>query len=224
MSSIPSDLVQRISTAADELYEESGREKIPTVDNVRRRAQSDMNATTSVMRTWRERIKNPPQMPIVIPEAVAQASTQALATTWKLAQEAAAESLRAAKTKWDDERSNLEQVSSELADAFERQERELEGARADYALALQEHKSQVDGLVSDLASARTEAADAERRAARAEIVTNETKVAHAALAEQLGSAKEEVARLNGVLETLKQQNETLIDALRTTVDTAKTQK
>ena len=224
MTAIPPEVVQRIYEAADELYEESGRSRLPTVDNVRRRAQSDMNAATTVMRAWRDRIKNPPQISVEIPEAVVQAGTQALATTWKLAQESAAESLRAAKTKWDDERSNLEQVSSELADAFERQERELEGARADYALALQEHKSQVDGLVSDLASARTEAADAERRAARAEIVTNETKVAHAALAEQLGSAKEEVARLNGVLETLKQQNETLIDALRTTVDTAKTQK
>ncbi|MDG2713780.1 DNA-binding protein, partial [Vibrio parahaemolyticus] len=53
-SSIPTETRDRIMQVAAELYEQSGREKMPTVDEVRRAARADMNTTSAVMREWRK--------------------------------------------------------------------------------------------------------------------------------------------------------------------------
>ncbi|MEJ7807393.1 MAG: hypothetical protein WKG03_15900 [Telluria sp.] len=55
---IPSDIVGRITMAADQLYEESGRTSFPNVDTVRRKARADMNATSNV-----SGIFTPPSIP-----------------------------------------------------------------------------------------------------------------------------------------------------------------
>lgn len=62
-------------------------------------------------------------------------------------------------------------------------------------------------------------ANATEFAAQADRIAQDTKSAHAALLNQLNTARGDVARLNGVLETLKTQNEALIDALRNAVNT-----
>ncbi|MDW2312477.1 DNA-binding protein [Vibrio sp. 1075] len=51
---IPSEIRDRIFQVANELYDEANREKMPTVDQVRRAAKADMNTTSSVMREWRK--------------------------------------------------------------------------------------------------------------------------------------------------------------------------
>ena len=50
MNAIPADIRDRILAAAAELYEQGGRSALPTVDQVRRAARADMNATSVVMR------------------------------------------------------------------------------------------------------------------------------------------------------------------------------
>ena len=50
---IPADVRERVIQAAQELYEQNGRESMPTVDAVRRLARVDMNAASAVMREWR---------------------------------------------------------------------------------------------------------------------------------------------------------------------------
>src|SRR3546814_17815003 len=50
---IPADVRERIIAAATDLFEQSGRETMPTVDAVRRAARVDMNAASAVMKEWR---------------------------------------------------------------------------------------------------------------------------------------------------------------------------
>src|SRR3546814_17529844 len=50
---IPAEIRERIIAAAVELYEQAGRENLPTVDQVRRVARADMNTTSAVMKAWR---------------------------------------------------------------------------------------------------------------------------------------------------------------------------
>ena len=50
---IAQDIKDRITVAANALYEELGRSEFPTVAAVRSRAATDMNAASIVMRQWR---------------------------------------------------------------------------------------------------------------------------------------------------------------------------
>ena len=52
-TAIPADVRERVIQAAQELYEQSGGETMPTVDAVRRLARVDMNSASAVMREWR---------------------------------------------------------------------------------------------------------------------------------------------------------------------------
>ena len=51
---IPAELKDRITAAAQELYEQADCQRFPTVDAVRRHAKADMNSTSAVMREWRK--------------------------------------------------------------------------------------------------------------------------------------------------------------------------
>jgi colicin import membrane protein len=94
LSPIPADVRERIIQSAVDLYAQAGHEVFPTVDQVRRAARVDMNAASSVMREWRRQqtVKAAP-VAVTIPEAVAQASSVALAALWSQAQTLANESL-----------------------------------------------------------------------------------------------------------------------------------
>ena len=50
---IPSEVRERIVSVAAELFEQSGRQAMPTVDAVRRVARVDMNAASAVMKAGR---------------------------------------------------------------------------------------------------------------------------------------------------------------------------
>ena len=47
------DARERVFAAANQLFEEAGRQTMPTVDQVRRLARVDMHAATAAMREWR---------------------------------------------------------------------------------------------------------------------------------------------------------------------------
>lgn len=88
---IPAELKDRITAAAQELYEQADCQRFPTVDAVRRHAKADMNSTSAVMREWRKAQQAAPvAVAVAVPEAVAAASTAALAAIWQQAQDAAA--------------------------------------------------------------------------------------------------------------------------------------
>ena len=84
---IAQDIKDRITVAANALYEELARSEFPTVAAVRSRAATDMNAASIVMRQWR-RAQTTQSAPVAvdIPDQVRTAHGVALATLWAEAQ------------------------------------------------------------------------------------------------------------------------------------------
>lgn len=126
---IPVEVRERIVAAAEEIYEQLGRETFPTVDTVRRAAKADMNTTSTVMKDWRrQQTTQAVPVAVTVPEAVVQANASALAQLWAEAQELANESLRAAQSTWEVEREELDIMRKELSNAYEDQAFDLDEA------------------------------------------------------------------------------------------------
>lgn len=127
---ISSEIRTRIIDAANQLYQDSGSERFPTVDQVRRAAKADMNTTSVVMKEWRRaQTAAPAAVAVAIPERINEAMTGALATLWIEAQELANETLEAAKAAWETERAEADTMRAELAEAYEAQAIELDDTR-----------------------------------------------------------------------------------------------
>jgi len=131
---LASDIKDRITAAANALYDEAARSAFPTVAEVRARAGSDMNAASLVMREWR-RAQTVQAAPVAVevPDKVRAANSTALAALWSEAQALANERLLAAQTAWDAERVEAEALRAELSEAFEGQRGELDAAQAKIA-------------------------------------------------------------------------------------------
>jgi chromosome segregation ATPase len=203
----------RIFAAADELFEQNGRDGFPTVDAVRKAARVNMNDASSGMKEWR-RVQTAPVAPVVVqvPEAVQAAGGQAVAVLWQQAQELANESLRAAQAGWESERGELDAMRAELANAYESQAVELDAAQArivelEKALAKADDqaKQEADRLRQerDQAVGRAKAAEEERDTAREEAlralaeitkIKAKTEAEHEAHQEQRKAAAQEAAR------------------------------
>lgn len=219
MTAIAQDIRDRIEAAANKLYQELGRESFPAVDQVRRLARTDMNSTSLVMKEWRrQQTAQAAPVAVAVPDAVAQASSAALATLWQQAKELADESLRAAQRSWEAERAELDTMRQELATAFEVQAGELEvvGAKLVEALAaIQTKDSQIAAQALDqvavreqvhLAEARIVEIERRERAAQSAAVSSEQSVQIqaaelAVLRQQLAGAGAELAGLKARLES-----------------------
>lgn len=184
MNQIPSEVRDRIITAANELYEESSREAFPTVDTVRRAAKADMNTTSTVMRDWRRQqtVQTTP-VAVTVPEAVSQANSVALASMWQHAQELANESLRAAQAAWETEREEWDTMRHELANAYEEQAGELERVHIEslnnievITLQLKQANSENNSLRDELAKAVTRAERVEAKSEEIERRANELRI------------------------------------------------
>ena len=179
-SNLPLDARERVFAAASQIFEESGRQTMPTVDQVRRLAKVDMHAATAAMREWRrQQTAQAAPIAVAVPEVVAKANEQAIAQLWTQAQELANQSLREAQSAWDGERAELDQMRVELSDAFEAQADELELAKsriealenearetaAIAAAELQKLRDELGQVRADLGAATTRAERAEATAA-----------------------------------------------------------
>ncbi|HBZ8233425.1 TPA: DNA-binding protein, partial [Escherichia coli] len=139
---IPTETYDRIVQVANELYEQNGREKMPTVDDVRRAAKADMNTTSAVMREWRkQQTSQAAPVAVPVPAAVQEAFQGALATAWTEAQALANEALSAAQKGWDEERGEADQLRAEMAEAFESQGLELEAVTQQLADEQKAHQA-----------------------------------------------------------------------------------
>lgn len=199
-SAIPAEIRERIIAAAVELYENAGRESLPTVDQVRRAARADMNATSTVMKEWRrQQTAQAAPVAVTVPESVAQANTVALAELWRQAQELANESLQAAQAAWEAERLELDTLRAELADAYEAQLTELDQTQAAAVAADQAHQLQRQQAAGELASVRAELAQAVTRAERAEAKVDEIERRAGELRAELDRAHSEADQMQGAL-------------------------
>jgi len=217
-TAIPAEVRERIVAAATDLFEQSGRQAMPTVDSVRRAARVDMNAASAVMREWRRaQMAKAAQAAVVVPDAVQQAGNAALSTIWLQAQELANESLRSAQLAWEVERRELDAMRQELAEAFERQAGELEAAGAALAAQRESFTHQVQELAvvrQQLAeaAARSDKASASAEAAQLGLLQAQSR---AEAAEQVAAqAREQTARLAGQLQAVQAQNAALLAAIR----------
>ena len=191
-TAIPADVRERIIAAAADLFEQSGRETMPTVDAVRRAARVDMNAASSVMKEWRRaQTAQAAPVAVAVPESVQQASSAAVATIWQQAQELANESLRSAQAAWETERGELDAMRQELAEAFERQAAELEAAGATVEAQITVAAQQAQ----ELAAVRQKLADASSRADKAEARIDEIEHRAADLRAELDRAHADADRL-----------------------------
>src|SRR5690554_693754 len=165
---ISNDIRARIIDAADQLYQETNRERFPTVDQVRRAARADMNTTSAVMREWRkQQTATPVAVAVAIPERVQDAMSAALATVWSEAQELANESLTTAKQAWEIERADADAMRAELADAYEQQAQELAETAArlhELERRDQEARQRIEELRAELTTVKARA-EAQQEAA-----------------------------------------------------------
>lgn len=199
---INTDIRARVLAAADQLYEEGGRDALPTVDAVRRAARASMGDTSAVMKEWRrQRTAQAVPVAVTVPEPVAQANNAALAALWRQAQEFAAETLQAAKAAWESERQELDALRQEVAAAYETQATELEQTKDQLATTQQEQQTTASELVeahTRCERAEGRVADIERQASRLSDNLEEART-------EAGSAREEVAELRGSLTSAERE-------------------
>ena len=178
---LPLDARERVFAAASQIFEESGRQTMPTVDQVRRLAKVDMHAATAAMREWRrQQTAQAAPIAVAVPEVVAKANEQAIAQLWTQAQELANQSLREAQSAWDAERTELDQMRVELSDAFEAQADELEQAKSRIEALEREAREtaeiaavEIQKVRDELGQVRGELGAATSRAERAEATAAE---------------------------------------------------
>ena len=217
---IPADVRERITAAAAGLFEQSGRQDMPTVDAVRRAARVDMNAASSVMKEWR-RAQTAQAAPVVVavPEPVQQAGAAAVAAIWLQAQELANESLRNAQAAWEVERGELEAMRQELAEAFERQAIDLEAAGA----ALATEKAAAEKQAQELAAVRQQLADASSRADKADARIAEIEHRATDLRAELDRAHADADRLREEASQARKQAVAEVEAAHAGTDAARAQ-
>ncbi|WP_419581901.1 DNA-binding protein, partial [Thiolapillus sp.] len=93
MVQMSKEVRDRIFAAADDLYEQGGREGFPTVDAVRKAARVNMNDASAAMKEWRRaQISQASPLAVQVPELVMQAAQSFVGSLWAQAQELANES------------------------------------------------------------------------------------------------------------------------------------
>ena len=199
-SNLSSDSRDRVFAAANQIFDESARQNMPTVDQVRRLAKVDMHAATAAMREWRrQQTAQAAPIAVAVPEVVAKANDQAVAQLWTQAQELANQSLREAQSAWDAERTELDQLRVELSDAFESQADELELAKSRIEAIENEARetaalttAELQKVRDELAQVRGELGAATTRAERAEATAAELEHRVADLRSELDRAHVDV--------------------------------
>src|SRR5690554_3559549 len=98
---ISSDVRARIIDAAEQLFEEAGRERFPPIDQVRRLARVGMNDASTVMKEWRRQQTSAPRsIAVEVPDRIKEVFHGALAEAWQEAQDLANERLTAGQQAW----------------------------------------------------------------------------------------------------------------------------
>ena len=155
---ISSAVRERINSAADTLYEETGRQTIPTVDAVRKHAKVNINDASTCMRDWRRAHSTQIEPPhLQVPDKLQQVSTAALLALWMEAVDLSNETLRLAQAGWETERAETLAIGEQIAGACAAQEAELLAAQAETAL----QKGEIARLNDMLASSLRRAEEAE---------------------------------------------------------------
>lgn len=208
------DVRDRVFAHADRLFKESGEQRAPSVDQVRKAAKVAMADANTYMKEWR-RLRKEQGTPEVIqvPEVVREVADRAVAMVWQHAHEAASETLRAAQAGWEAQQAELEQYNDQVSAAFDEQ-----------AQQLAEMVSQHQALHSELASERRRYEALDGRLAEANERAEEMMGRADVLRQSLEQAKQETQRAQDELRRQREtvvQRDDVIQALRTELATVK---
>jgi len=213
-SDVPSETVQRIISAADQLYEENGRVSFPNVDAVRRRARVNMNDASAVMRIWR-RTQSAAATPLTasIPEIVQKACHAMLATVWATATDSANSSLQMAQAGWEQERSESEACRQQLASAFDAQTEELTRAleQADTLIR------RIAALEAELSAKLAETDELEKRAVEAAGRATTAEARADELTKRIDDLRSELARAHQRVDHERQESKHRLETMESTM-------
>jgi chromosome segregation ATPase len=210
--SINDEIKARIFSTADRLFDESGREKYPTVDAVRRAAKTDMNAASSCMKEWRKlQTAQPEPVAVTVPETVSEAFSQALATAWTAAVNHANEALQDARRAWEIEREEADQQRAELAVAFDSQEQQLITAETDRDTARAEIQKLEENLQESQRINADQAAQITAQAHEIEQLKSELQRSQA----DTENLKTEIRELHAQIDTIKADSAAALQQLNT---------
>lgn len=226
----PTDVRERVITAANELYQQAGRERFPTVDAVRRLSRADMNTVSMLMKEWRQaQTTQAVAVAVMVPEAVSQAHAAALAAMWQQATELANQSLRSAQAGWEAERLDMDDMRAELSASFEAQAAELDTTkvRLNEVLACLEseqihHASEIERFEKTSAELKAQLAASAERAHTAEARTIEIERRVADLKATAAAAQDAhktlAARLDAAVNELAAADQAHADQRKATAD------
>lgn len=208
----------RIFAAADVIYAEQDRRSFPTVDAVRKRARVNMNDASAGMKEWRRSqtaTANP--VPAQLPAELQGSCLAALTCLWKEATNLANENLRIAQVGWEAERAEAEELSRQMAAAYDAQVGELDAAQ----LELTTLKTQIASLINDLAGMRSAMELAERDRAAASSNAKESTVRALEierrandLQQALEYTRQEVTRANAGMEAMRAKYSEQLERVR----------
>lgn len=196
---MPNDTRDRIFTAADILFAETGRGSFPTVDAVRRTIKVSMSDASTAMKAWRKaQLAQSVPSTAPVPDAIEQLQRQALVRLWQATQERAEAAHLVIHADWEAERAEAETLNQQLADAYEVQVTEL--VRLQNSVVQSEaHRTKdatrIDGLVRQLEAMDHAVADTRVTAERAEMRAAEIGLRATDLQKTLERAHDEVTQL-----------------------------
>lgn len=211
---VPNEIARRITSAADQLYEESGKISFPNVDTVRRRARVNMNDASAVMRIWR-RTQTASAAPLqaAIPDAVQSASQSLLATVWKVATETANSNLQMAQAGWEQERSETEACRRQLACAFDSQTEELAALQR----SVDDAENRLAAQAADLHAAVVEAGKLKDMAAATEAKAATAEARSKEIAQRVEDLKAELLRAHSSADQQRQDTKDRLEAAESTI-------
>ncbi|MBI6621539.1 hypothetical protein YA0783_24940 [Pseudomonas corrugata] len=166
---IPEEVRLRIIEAAEALYLESGHEKLPSVDAVRRRARCDMNSTNRVVRDWKRQLTTRVEpVATLVPEAVVKVFNEVVVSAWLTAQDLANTNLHAAQIAWERERADSDSVRNELSELWDNVTHDLADANERIAELSRAQEVTTEEKAALLEQIQVLTADVAKQAARAD--------------------------------------------------------
>lgn len=208
----------RIFAAADTMYAETNRSRFPTVDAVRKRAGVNMNDASSCMKEWRRSQASatnpaPPQLPAELQTTC----MTAVSTVWEEATKIAFEALRAAQAGWESERAELDELSRQMAAAYDLQAAELAAAQAEIAQLkgqLEAASSNTGKIQAALDAAEKERSLADRAASEAAVRAHEINKRADELQQGLTYARDEASKVRAEMEGLRVAHAEQVERVR----------
>ena len=209
MSGVTSEIRQRIIDAAEKLHA-ADPAKPPKVDDVRKLAKVAMGDASSVMKEWRQQ----KLMPVKRIEEEAPSEIQIEARTlvsqiWTTAKDQSEAKLREAEARYTEERAEAEQLRSELSDACDSLQQQLDSTAE--ALKVETITREQEETINQALQAKVEAL--EKQLAKAQEAERVATAKNIELDKHISTQTNDISRLEKELTEKDEKITSLTNAL-----------